>query len=325
MTLRNGQTLSPVVSDALQRLWATGAVTQPQIDDRMLEHLAQMPEQAAAAAVDELGRSDLAGIRNVSAFFKSICRRHGGGGPPGGAPGGGFVAGGGQPAPPEAFFEIQRRYQMGVITQPVAMRLEQFFADTGASLDSGAWDIMLQLNEMAAMAAIEEVHGACRGDRAVRNPSAYFTGIARKHLAAMQNGMPFAAPGGGGYGGYQQPGGYGGGPPGGGGYGGYGGAPPGGGGGRGGGAVDDATLRQRLPPAVYQRLDAASHAGKFHKHAIDERALNTMLQLDEATAMLVIDEIENTDLGRIRNFAGYFMGICNKFLRGGPPGAPQRY
>ena len=43
----------------------------------------------------------------------------------------------------------------------------------------------------------------------------------------------------------------------------------------------------------------------------------------EATAMLVIDEIENTDLGRIRNFAGYFMGICNKFLRGGPPGAPQ--
>ena len=148
---------------------------------------------------------------------------------------------------------------MGVITQPVAMRLEQFFADTGASLDSGAWDIMLQLNEMAAMAAIEEVHGACRGDRAVRNPSAYFTGIARKHLAAMQNGMPFAAPG---------------------------------------GRVrrvpaarrvrrrpagrrrvrrvrrrprrrrrarrrrvDDATLRQRLPPAVYQRLDAASHAG----------------------------------------------------------------
>ena len=50
-----------------------------------------------------------------------------------------------------------------------------------------------------------------------------------------------------------------------------------------------------------------------------------MMQLDEATAMLVIDEIENTDLGRIRNFAGYFMGICNKFLRGGPPGAPQRY
>ena len=66
------------------------------------------------------------------------------------------------------------------------------------------------------------------------------------------------------------------------------------------------------------------HAGKFHKHAIDE-ALNTMLQLDEATAMLVIDEIETPDLGRIRNFAGFFMGICNKFLRGGPPGAPQRY
>ena len=86
MQLRNGQTLSPVVSDALQRLYATGVVSQQQIDDRMLEHLASMQEHGAAAAVDELARSDLSGIRNVSAYFKTICRRHGGArvaGPPG--------------------------------------------------------------------------------------------------------------------------------------------------------------------------------------------------------------------------------------------------
>ena len=39
-----------------------------------------------------------------------------------------------------------------------------------------------------------------------------------------------------------------------------------------------------------------------------------------------IEEIEQTDLSRIRNFAAYFMGICNKFLRGpGGSGPPQRY
>ena len=137
MQLRNGQTLSPVVSDALQRLYATGVVSQQQIDDRMLEHLASMQEHGAAAAVDELARSDLSGIRNVSAYFKTICRRHGGGA--GGGPAGGFVAGGAG-APQEALYEIQRRFQMGVITQPVAMRLEQFFQDTGANFDGGAWE-----------------------------------------------------------------------------------------------------------------------------------------------------------------------------------------
>jgi hypothetical protein len=89
--------------------------------------------------------------------------------------------------------------------------------------------------------------------------------------------------------------------------------------------VDDGALQAQLPPALYQRLAAASAAGKFAKEAIDQRALETLLKLDEPTAMLVVDEIESTDLGRIRNFAGYFMGICNKFLRGGAPGAPQRY
>ena len=191
MQLRNGQTLSPVVSDALQRLYATGVVSQQQIDDRMLEHLASMQEHGAAAAVDELARSDLSGIRNVSAYFKTIAAGTGGAG---GGPAGGFVAGGAG-APQEALWEIQRRFQMGVITQPVAMRLEQFFQDTGANFDGGAWEMMLQLSEMSAMAAIDERCTPAARDRGVRNPSAYFTGIARKHLAAMQSGQPYAGPG----------------------------------------------------------------------------------------------------------------------------------
>ena len=194
------------LADALQRLYAQGVVQPHQLDSKMHEHLASMPEHAAVAAIDELAGADVSGIRNMNGYLKSICRRHEG---PGGF-GGGFSAGGGRQAPPEAFFEIQRRFQMGVITQPVAMRLEQFYQDTGASLDGQAWEMMLQLNEMSAMAAIEEVHAACRGGQ-VRNPSAFFTGIARKHRAAMEQGQPFAPPAG-----------YGGGPPG------YGGGPPGG-------------------------------------------------------------------------------------------------
>ena len=49
--LQNGATLPASVSGGLQQLWASGAVTQTQIDERMLEYLAAMPESAAAAAV----------------------------------------------------------------------------------------------------------------------------------------------------------------------------------------------------------------------------------------------------------------------------------
>lgn len=328
---------SAAVSGALEKLYASGTVTSGKIDGKMLDHLASMPEPAAVASIDELATSDLSGIRNLNGYLKSICRRHEG-------PRedrrndtqshdtrGGFHSGARRAAPPEAFFEIQRRFQMGVITGGVAMRLEQFYQDTGANLDSAAWDMMLQLNEPSAMAAINEVHSACRGDRAVRNPSAFFTGIARKHRTAMEQGRPFAqlsyGGGGGGYGGHGGHGGHGGyGGGHGGGRGGYGGGPPPGvHGGRGGGPVNDETLRAQLPASVYQRISNASAAGKFNIDAIDQRALDTLLKLDEPTAAQVIDEIEGTDLARIRNFAGYFMGICNKFLRGGPEGAQQRY
>ena len=165
----------------------------------------------------------------------------------------------------------------------------------------------------------------------------------------MEQGLSNAQPRGGGYGGRgggcggQGGGGHGGGGRGGdrgGGYGGppsshgYGGPGPGGntnggggvsGGSRGGGYVDDAALRAQLPSAVYQRMQSAYGRGKFNLGAIDQRALDTLLKLDEQTALSVVDEIESTDLGRVRNFAGYLMGICNKFLKGGAPGAPRRY
>ena len=214
------------------------------------------------------------------------------------------------------------------------MRLEQFYTDTGSSLDTAAWESMLTLNEPSAMVAIDEVHSAC-ANGSVRNPSAFFSSVAKKHRLAMEQGLSNAQPRGGGYGGRggrggDRGGGYGGPPS----SHGYGGPGPGGntnggggvsGGSRGGGYVDDAALRAQLPSAVYQRMQSAYGRGKFNLGAIDQRALDTLLKLDEQTALSVVDEIESTDLGRVRNFAGYLMGICNKFLKGGAPGAPRRY
>ena len=67
---------SQAVIDALQRVYALGVVSSNQIDEKMLDHLARMPEPLAVASVDELGKADVAGIRNVNGYLKSICRRH---------------------------------------------------------------------------------------------------------------------------------------------------------------------------------------------------------------------------------------------------------
>ena len=72
----------------------------------------------------------------------------------------------------------------------------------------------------------------------------------------------------------------------------------------------------------------AANAGKFLKHAIDERALNTMLQLDEPTAMAVIEEIENTDLGRIELSRGIsWASATSSFAaeRAGRPGTETKH
>ena len=47
--------------------------------------------------------------------------------------------------------------------------------------------------------------------------------------------------------------------------------------------------------------------GKFSKDHFDQRVLNTLMQLTPEQASQAIDELENTDLNRIRNFAAYFM------------------
>ena len=67
-------------------------------------------------------------------------------------------------------------------------------------MDTAAWESMLTLNEPSAMVAIDEVHSAC-ANGSVRNPSAFFSSVAKKHRLAMEQGLSNAQPRGGGYGG----------------------------------------------------------------------------------------------------------------------------
>lgn len=53
----------------------SGIVTAKDVDGRAVEFLAQLPGPVGATAIEELGRANLSGVRNVSAYFKTICRR----------------------------------------------------------------------------------------------------------------------------------------------------------------------------------------------------------------------------------------------------------
>jgi hypothetical protein len=158
----------------------------------------------------------------------------------------------------------------------VTQRLNEFFAATGAIFDGGAWEMLRQLPEAAALTALEQVHGALVGDKGVRNPSAYFTGIARKHL-----GMGGGA----------------------------------GGGAYGDGVPADAALSS-LPPRLRDMLEAHMRSGVFSRDKIDFRVVDTLRRLSEDQAIAALEEMARTDLSRLRNFSAYLMGICNKHLKG---------
>jgi hypothetical protein len=158
----------------------------------------------------------------------------------------------------------------------VTQRLNEFFAATGAIFDGGAWEMLRQLPEAAALTALEQVHGALVGDKGVRNPSAYFTGIARKHL-----GLGGAA----------------------------------GAGAYGDGVPADAALAS-LPPRLRELLESQMACGVLSRDKIDFRVVDTLRRLSEEQAIAALEEMARTDLSRLRNPSAYLMGICNKHLKG---------
>ena len=322
------------VSQALKALYDSNHMKEDALDFRVLSFLAQMKEESALLAIEDLSNQNLDVIKNVSAYFKGVCRRRNDENKDGvqfGSMGGG--AGGTQEqghAYNPALQDVQNALMRGVITPMVGTAMERLFtSNPGVQFDAAAWEEFTQLNEMMAMNCIDETFIELQNARGgVRNPNGLFVSKIRKFLGQMRNnfggghgGGHYGGGGGGGGGGnFGGRGGrgnnfnnynnnnnnFGGGRGGGGGYGGQ------GGGGYGGQGVDDQTLRSTLP-AYANRIITCIEKGRFQRNAIDERMLSALSQVRDPSAMeKIVSEMETANVDNVRNVAGYFMGIIRK-------------
>ena len=281
-----------------------------------------MRDEDALLAIEDLSNQDLSSVKNVSAYFKSVCRRRNTSANDAGGQSGSFpgvygqqqqqFAGYGQQQQGQeqghaynpALADVQNALMRGVITPMVGTAMERLFSSNpGVQFDAAAWDEFTQLNEMSAMNAIDETFVALQ-ETQVRNPNGLFVSKVRKFLQIMRGG-------GGGRGGFDR-------------RGGYGGRGGGGGGGQffniGGSGTDDQTMHDMLPPDVSSRIIACLERGVFPRSAVDERVIQNLSRLDQDSMGRVLDEMEHCDTSQIRNVASYFMGIIRKQRGGGGGG-----
>eukprot|EP00898_Chlorokybus_atmophyticus_P000994 jgi/Chlat1/1896/Chrsp146S02210 len=68
--------MSPALSRALDNLYRRGAIKRGDLDDRCFDYLQSLPESIALDSLYELSSSALKDVRNISAFFMTVCRRN---------------------------------------------------------------------------------------------------------------------------------------------------------------------------------------------------------------------------------------------------------
>jgi len=187
--------LSADAEAGLSEIFETGACSASDVNGRVREYLASLPDATARAAIADLATRDFSSVRNRPAFVMSCVKKAAAvantaaasGGPGGGASG--------TPAsvPPSALAHLPI---------PVGDGLQRVFA-TGvchpSQFDDRAMDILVELPTHAAVRALSEF--AAVPPSRVRNPSAFWMGLARKHKSAVaaaalsgqgppQGGMP---------------------------------------------------------------------------------------------------------------------------------------
>jgi len=174
---------------------------------------------------------------------------------------------------------------------------------TAASFDGEAWAMMFSLTPMQALTVLREIVSTQQGDpQRIRNPPAFFMRLAKMHLNGQMQihsdsrsrgsdayGAPSSFPPSSGYGGR-------------------------------GAAASEADWAS-LPTAVADALNGAlGCVAGLSREMFDGRAIEALAAMDTATATRALEELHRTDLGRVRNFGAYFMGICKKVHDGtGPP------
>eukprot|EP00183_Erythrolobus_madagascarensis_P002144 CAMPEP_0185850326 /NCGR_PEP_ID=MMETSP1354-20130828/4503_1 /TAXON_ID=708628 /ORGANISM="Erythrolobus madagascarensis, Strain CCMP3276" /LENGTH=722 /DNA_ID=CAMNT_0028550993 /DNA_START=429 /DNA_END=2597 /DNA_ORIENTATION=+ len=178
-----------------------------------------------------------------------------------------------------------------------------------SQFDDRAMEILINLKEVEAIRALNEFASVEPGR--VRNPSAFWMGLARKYKALGDAGGPGtsdAVPGrrkpDDGYNSYG---------------GGGGGSGSGGvvhGGGSGGNNGFEALIGDFRFPTVRERIQALISDQVLAPGDLDLRAVEALNRLNEQDALSVLEEVLWAGPNRVRNVSAYIMGLCRK--RGGP-------
>lgn len=283
--------LSHDVADVLHGLFERGFFEERDIDERAIDFLASVPSSLALAALEDIQHRDFSTVRNKPAFiFSNFKRVVAAGGPPPSSlpPPGGFPP---ATVPPSALAHLPSQ---------VSDALQRVFTSGvchPSQFDDRAMDILVELHPADAVRALSEF--AAMEPGRVRNPSAFWMGLARKYKNHSQNGGPMGGRGTMGYG-----------ASGGGGGSGFSPGPVGGGGG----------YPHHLPPgrggycALERRLDDLRNMGVLRPDSLDDRAIDALRKLPEQDALSVLSELP--DPSRVRNMSAYVMGLCKKFATG---------
>jgi hypothetical protein len=318
---RGNSVLPPEVAEVLNGLFERGFFQDRDIDGRAIDLLASVSPELALAALDDIQHRDFSTVRTKPAFIYSIFKgvvTAGGSAPPSHVPLGGFPPATVPPSalahlPPQVSEALQRVFTSGVCHP--------------SQFDDRAMDILVELHPVDAVRSLSEFASMEPGR--VRNPSAFWMGLARKYKSNAVNGGGIGAPGpmgggtngpqGMGYGGSGGAGGSGGFVPhgmggsmgmggnmggpghGGGGYGNHMATSSGGGGGGGFSNLD-------------RRLNELANMGVLRHDALDDRASDALRKLPELEALSVLAELP--DPSRVRNMSAYVMGLCKKFASG---------
>lgn len=320
--------LSPEVAAVLNGLFDRRFFKDADIDARAIDFLAGVAPPLALDALADIQRRDFSAVRNMPAFIFSIFKSVVAGGGSGGGVAAVVPSYGGPAVVPDT--------ALAHLPNDVAKALQAVFGSGvchPSQFDDRAMDILVELHPVDAVRALSEF--AAMEPGRVRNPSAFWMGLARKYKNQSLNG------GGGGQAPMQTQGRMGMGPPsmgppsmgppmgGGGGLsmgaaqmgahapagmpygapqimgqsGSYGGGGAGGGGGGGGGFS-----------ALDQRLDELSSMGVLRPDMLDDRAADALRKLPERDALSVLAELPEPS--RVRNMSAYVMGLCKKFATG---------
>lgn len=280
--------LDKSVDAVLAKIFASGLFERRDIDGRALDFLSTVSTPLALAALEDIQRRDFSTVRNKPAFIMSIFKRvvNAGGSlpPPSGPPPGGYVptsvpASALAHLPPAVSDALQRVFRSGVCHP--------------SQFDDRAMDILVDLQEQDAVRALSEF--AAMEPGRVRNPSAFWMGLARKYKGHSRAPGGRMGPDSGGSGGYGSSSFDGGVDP-------YGRRNSGGSGGGGGYSTLD------------QRLDELSASGQLPRSVLDDRALDALRRLPEQDALGVLAELPEP--ARVRNMSAYVMGLCKKFAMG---------